>query len=677
MRPFKDNLLAQFSVVTFVIMAMLALLVSFVLIKALDRDIDLLIQHRETIQAGKTIQDTDPFSIPNLQSRAGNLKWITLGAVGGSFLYLYATLVYLVWEGWRTILRQRASLESTNAQLESRVAERVQDLREALEQGRRRLDAFRTAAGRLALEEVPERALQDLVDVTRDAVGARYGALALIGRDNAGGRLVVSGFSSDQRDRIGPPPGRLKDLGLHQDEDGKIAIGDLGLLLSVHGLSGDHTAVDNFVAAPVAIKGSPTGAFYLLGKEGELGFSPDDNRLLDLFAFLAGVHLENVELYDEAAMERSTLAAIQASMTEGLMVLDPAGRVLYLNKTAERLWGLSADDVQGRPITAVFDVMASQFESPESLRDLLNIVEAAGNGPSTAGVTVTSEPVRHLEVTAFPIPGAPKQTMTGLMARDVTHEIDLQRRRNTFVSISSHELRTPMTTVVGFSELLLKRDLPDTTTREWIERIHQSGQILSAIVDDMLNVSRIQSGKLAVSLEHLQLDELVDETLAGIKSASDGHEFRVDIPPETPSVVADREKLSQVLINLLTNAAKYSPGGGLITVSARHEAERDRVLAEVADQGIGIAAEDQKQLFSTFYRIRRPETEKIKGTGLGLNIVKGLVEMMNGEVWVESELNKGTSFFFTIPTTRTDMVEGAWQAGSTSGGTNDQEGTAG
>ena len=378
-----------------------------------------------------------------------------------------------------------------------------------------------------------------------------------------------------------------------------------------------------------------------------------------------------MELYDEAAMERSTLAAIQASMTEGLVVLDPRGRVLYLNQKAERLWGLSADDVQGRPIADVFGVLASQFESPESLRDLLNIVEATGNGPSAAGVTATSEPVRHLDVTAFPIPGGPKQTMTGLIARDVTYDIDLQRRRNTFVSIASHELRTPMTTVIGFSELLPKRDLPDPTTREWIERIHQSGQILSAIVDDMLNISRIQSGKLAVNLEDLQLDELVDETLAGIKSASDGHGFRVDIPSETPSVVADREKLSQVLINLLTNAAKYSPGGGLITVSARHEAERDRVLAEVADQGIGIAAEDLKQLFGTFYRIRRPETEKIKGTGLGLNIVKGLVEMMNGEVWVESELNKGTSFFFTIPTARTEMVEGAWQAGATSGGAND------
>ena len=274
MRRYKDNLLVQFSVVSLVIMVILALIVSFVLIEVLNRDIDLLIQHRETLQAGKAIKDTDPFSISNLQSRTGNLKWITLGAVGGSFLYLYITLVYLVWDGWRTIVRQRAGLESTNAQLESRVADRVQDLRQALDQGRRRLDSFRTAAGRLALEEVPERALRDLVDVTRDVVGARYGALALIGRDNAGDRLVVSGFSSEQRDRMGTVPDRLEDLGLLKRKGGQIAIGDPGRLLNVHGLGTDDPAIDSFMAAPVAIKGSSTGAFYLLGREGKGGSPP-------------------------------------------------------------------------------------------------------------------------------------------------------------------------------------------------------------------------------------------------------------------------------------------------------------------------------------------------------------------------------------------------------------------
>ena len=115
-------------------------------------------------------------------------------------------------------------------------------------------------------------------------------------------------------------------------------------------------------------------------------------------------------------------------------------------------------------------------------------------------------------------------------------------------------------------------------------------------------------------------------------------------------MVADRDKLVQVLVNLLSNAIKYSPKGGEVAVAARHELERGRVVVSVKDQGIGIAPEDQERLFTTFTRIRRPETEGVRGTGLGLYIVKGLVELMHGEIWLESELNKGSTFYIALPT---------------------------
>lgn len=155
---FRDNLLIQFSVVSFVVMVILALVVSFVFVEVLNRNINLLVDHSKALEAGELIDDTDPFSIDNVSTQARNLKWITLGAIGGAFIYLYATLVYMVWEGWRTITSQRMELESANAELEVRVADQVEDLRQALEEGRRRVDAFRTAAEQLALEEVPERA---------------------------------------------------------------------------------------------------------------------------------------------------------------------------------------------------------------------------------------------------------------------------------------------------------------------------------------------------------------------------------------------------------------------------------------------------------------------------------------------------------------------------------------
>ena len=269
---------------------------------------------------------------------------------------------------------------------------------------------------------------------------------------------------------------------------------------------------------------------------------------------------------------------------------------------------------------------------------------------------------RHLEVTAFPIPGAPGHSMTGLLARDVTEQKELQKRRDAFVSIASHELRTPMTTIMGFSELLLNNDMPEASRREWLERIYQNSRVLSAIVDDMLDVSRIQSGKLALNMAHLELRDVVDDVLAGLRPENKLHEFLIEIPADTPKVVADREKLDQVFINLLTNAVKYSPHGGPVTISARHEGDRERVVVEVADRGIGIAPEDREQLFTAFHRIRRTETQGIRGTGLGLSIVSGLVQMMRGEVWVDSELDRGSSFFFSLPLRSVEMVEGAWNA---------------
>ena len=143
------------------------------------------------------------------------------------------------------------------------------------------------------------------------------------------------------------------------------------------------------------------------------------------------------------------------------------------------------------------------------------------------------------------------------------------------------------------------------------------------------------------------------------------------IPPDVPNVVADRDKLTQVLINLLSNAIKYSSGGGSVTISARQE--RERVVLSVADQGIGIAPEDQQKLFTTFHRIHRPETQGVRGTGLGLYIVKALVEAMQGEIWLESTLNKGSTFFFSLPTAMSDYLSQSGTSFSYGGIADDQE----
>jgi signal transduction histidine kinase len=222
--------------------------------------------------------------------------------------------------------------------------------------------------------------------------------------------------------------------------------------------------------------------------------------------------------------------------------------------------------------------------------------------------------------------------------------------RDTFVSVASHELRTPLTSIMGYADLLLSRDPSDITRKKWIKNIFNNSQKLNVIVDDLLNVSRIQSGRINIRLESVKLSDLVEEMLCLSHGDTDKHEFVVDIEPDLPDIWVDRDKFCQIVGNLLSNAIKYSPNGGRITLSARSEPTENRVIVSVTDQGLGICPEDQSSLFVTFHRIQRPETQRIRGSGLGLYIAKELTEAMGGKIWFESKLNKGSTFYVAVPT---------------------------
>jgi signal transduction histidine kinase len=221
--------------------------------------------------------------------------------------------------------------------------------------------------------------------------------------------------------------------------------------------------------------------------------------------------------------------------------------------------------------------------------------------------------------------------------------------RDTFVSIASHELRTPLTSIMGYAEILLKRNPPDDIREQWLQNIIQSGQQLTDMVDDLLNVTRIQSGKLKIKLEQIDLSDVFDERLDIIRESTDKHEITADIESGLNIVRADREKLGQVVGNLLSNAVKYSPEGGHVTLRAYKDSEKSCAVITVSDEGIGIGPEDKDSLFTTFHRIQRSETQGIKGSGLGLYIAKEWIEAMNGEIWLESELDKGSTFYISIP----------------------------
>jgi nitrogen-specific signal transduction histidine kinase len=270
-------------------------------------------------------------------------------------------------------------------------------------------------------------------------------------------------------------------------------------------------------------------------------------------------------------------------------------------------------------------------------------------GEKEVGVLCLSQKVSRQAFSSndiYLLQGLVSVAAVALRSAMLTRDVSL---RDTFVSIASHELRTPLTSIIGYAGLLLKRDPTGATRKQWLQYIVDNGQMISDMVDELLNVTRIQSGRINMKLEGVNLINVVKERLALVRESTSRHEIKIDIEAGLPEIIVDRDKFGQVLGNLLSNAVKYSPNGGCITVAGRNEPSRHRVVVSIADQGIGISPEDQASLFTTFHRIQRPETQAIRGSGLGLYIVKEWTEVMGGEIWLESEMNKGSTFFVAFP----------------------------
>jgi len=219
--------------------------------------------------------------------------------------------------------------------------------------------------------------------------------------------------------------------------------------------------------------------------------------------------------------------------------------------------------------------------------------------------------------------------------------------KSEFMSIASHELRTPLTTLLGYSELLLTRSLSETQKKEFLGFINEESIRLSKIVDDLLDISRIESQKdFPFVMKPVQLAEVLEKNIKFFSGPEIGHRIVTDIEKDLPLVNADPEKLGQIIKNLLDNAIKYSAGGDIV---CKAFVEDNMVCISIRDQGIGISQDDLPRIFDKFYRVERQETARITGTGLGLSIAKYIVESYNGKIDVKSELGKGTTISFGFP----------------------------
>ena len=349
------------------------------------------------------------------------------------------------------------------------------------------------------------------------------------------------------------------------------------------------------------------------------------------------------QAFAETRDAKEKIDGILRSVMDGLLVLDADGRVVLANRLAEKLLDLTLSTAP----TRLDDLAQRSAELGEHLRE----VQRSGEDAATRDLEMTCPDGRACVFQARTSvmrgdSGSVRGTITFL--HEVTREREVERLKSEFVTTAAHELRTPLASILGFSELLLmEQGLHEEQRRDALAIIHEKSERLAEIVNDLLDISRIESGEaLAMSLQPVRLDALFDEVLINFRSSTSRHEFRLDLPEREVLLQIDRAAVTQALENLLSNAVKYSPRGGTIRIAARIDAQTCRI--SVADEGIGMTPEQQVRVFEKFYRADASNTA-VPGTGLGMTIVKHVVEAHGGEIRLDSQVGRGTSVAFSLP----------------------------
>ncbi len=327
----------------------------------------------------------------------------------------------------------------------------------------------------------------------------------------------------------------------------------------------------------------------------------------------------------------------------GIFQIDQADRCIYMNTGLRRLLkapvtGQEADWRQWLAPTDQVTVLARWREAITQGKEFAHEFRILTTEGKLCWVLVHARPLQ-LNVNTW-------DGYIGTMT-DITPHKEAEQLKDELVSTVSHELRTPLASLRGFTELMLERAFSPEKQREFIGIIHQEAIRLTNLINDFLDLQRIQSAKQRYDFTKVSLEPLLQEQLRFFSSEKSQHTFRISVDPALPLVHADADRLRQVLGNLLSNAIKFSPYGGGISLKASQEGEEIKV--KVIDQGVGIPREIFPKLFRKFFRVENADTRKIGGTGLGLALVKEIIEAHGGYVGVESIVGQGSTFYFTLP----------------------------
>lgn len=358
----------------------------------------------------------------------------------------------------------------------------------------------------------------------------------------------------------------------------------------------------------------------------------------------------NVALAEQRRSE-AEMRAIVDSVVEGLLLVSPDQRLLSVNRQCEELLGITASQVVGQRLDDLRPLVDRIFTDPEGFASRVgeSVTDTSARFKETFVQAWPQE--RQLELVSTPVhsDGRFLGRLYGL--RDVTQERELDRMKTEFVSQVSHELRTPLTAIKGFTDLMLDGDAGEVNEEqeEYLQIVKQNVDRLVSLINDLLDVARIESGRIKLKIEAIDLRAIVDLVVATMHPLIDAKDqsLTVEIAPDLPPARGDHDRILQVVTNLVSNAYKYTPAGGALRVEVSRS--DDWLQVAVQDTGIGIPPEDIPKLFTRFFRVDTSLTREIGGTGLGLSIVKSIVELHGGTVSVQSTPGSGSTFSFDIP----------------------------
>jgi len=563
--------------------------------------------------------------------------------------------------------------------------ENAQLYEESRRQRHELLASFRRIGDALAAGLDLHETLRLIVDLATEMLRATVGGLTLYPSD--GGFGSTQWVPIDAPDRYGSALQSLSGLTaevVHRGEPFYVA--DLHERFATVDGCDKQESLRTYAGVPLYLRGEiigTLGVFHALPKR----FSPAEIDLLASFGAQAAIAIDNArlftrlqrqveelseaaqrnaELYTSLQLEKKRLDVFFQHSTDAIFMVDRDGRVVAFNPAAEMLTGWTTEEVLGRSCGEPFPGEAG---NPPFLSEATMLVLAEGTTQDAvveATIINRSGGRRHVAASYAYVAASNGEGPFALaVVRDISRQKEVERLKSDFISMVSHELRTPLAVIKGYAATLLNPSLHFDTERQirFLRGINDASDRLTRLIDNVLSVSRVESGRFKLNLQTVDLADAVRKVVTGMRSSVGSPVLRCVVPLEGVTSRVDRDQIEQVLINLVTNAIKYSPEGGEVVIELRiasgplpldassvHNADpRNVALLSVRDSGIGIPPNQLRYVFDKFYRGDAPAVKRVPGTGLGLFICKSIVEAHHGRIWVESQPGRGSTFYVALP----------------------------